>query len=93
MAKSIIQREKYCRLCGGLRDLEEHHVFGGPNRKRSDADGLTIWLCREHHTGDRGVHFNRELDLHYKKEAERIWIKLKGKTIEDFRQRYGKNYL
>ena len=76
-----------------MRDLEEHHVFGGPNRKHSEADGLKIWLCREHHTGDRGIHFNREMDLYYKREAERIWMKFKGGTIDEFRQRYGKNYL
>lgn len=76
-----------------MRNLELHHVFGAANRKHSDADGLTIWLCKEHHTGDTGIHFNKELADHYKEEAERTWIRHYGKTIEQFRRRYGKNYL
>ena len=61
MAKSIMQKEKRCYLCGRVTDLELHHVIGGTaNRKLSDRDGLTVWLCREHHTGDSGVHMNRK---------------------------------
>lgn len=95
MAESILQKEKCCHVkdCGRTTDLHLHHVFGGPNRKHSDADGLTIWLCADHHTGDGGVHFNREMDLHFKEEAERAWLRHYGKTIEQFRRRYGKNYL
>ena len=70
-----------------------HHVWGAANRRHSDADGLTIWLCREHHTGDSGVHFNRDLDSHFKTEAEKIWIRHYGKTIEQFRRRYGKTLI
>ena len=93
MEESIMQKDKYCKVCGRVDGLQLHHAFGGPNRKLSDADGLTIWLCMEHHTGDNGVHFNRELADHFKEEAERIWIRHYGKTIEQFRRRYGKNYL
>lgn len=93
MAKSILQEEKHCRICGSVRDLEEHHVFGAANRKRSDRDGLTIWLCADHHRGARGIHFNRKTDLYYKRQAELIWIRHYGKTVKDFIAEYGKNYL
>lgn len=32
--------------------LEEHHVFEGANRKKSEHYGLKVYLCRRHHTGD-----------------------------------------
>ena len=38
----------YCWLCGRWGHLEEHHIFGGANRKKSTRYGLTVFLC-----GDR----------------------------------------
>ena len=94
MAKSIIQEGKYCLVCGSERNLEEHHIFfGTANRRLSEADGLKIWLCVEHHKGNRGVHFDRELDESMKKKAERAYLLHYGKTVDDFIKRYGKNYL
>lgn len=48
-----------CFLCGRVTELERHHVMGGPNRKLAEKYGLVVFLCREHHTGDSGVHKNR----------------------------------
>lgn len=93
MAQSIIQKEKECFVCKSQRDLHRHHIFGAANRKWSEADGLTIYLCVDHHTGANGIHFDRERDLHVKQIAERAWLRHYGKTIEQFRRRYGKNYL
>lgn len=31
MAKSILQKDKECFLCTRMQDLEQHHIFGGPN--------------------------------------------------------------
>jgi hypothetical protein len=50
--KSIIQLNKnYCYICreqtGYIverRGLEEHHIFGGPNRKLSEKYGLKVYL-------------------------------------------------
>ena len=25
--------------------LDEHHIFGGPNRMHSEETGLKVWLC------------------------------------------------
>lgn len=92
--KSIIQDDKKCFFCGTTRDLEEHHIFfGTANRKLSEKDGLKVWLCREHHTGNSGVHHNKERDLILKRYAEEIYLQYYEKTIEDFIKRYGKNYI
>ena len=60
-SRSIMQDRNECRcyicehFCGdrSRKDtLEKHHVFGGPDRKKSETFGLTVYLCRKHHTGD-----------------------------------------
>ena len=51
MAKSIIQSEKKCFICGSPY-VEEHHIFfGTANRRLSESRGLKCWLCNYHHTG------------------------------------------
>ena len=82
--------EKVCFVCGRWTGLECHHIFGGPFRKNSDKDGLMVWLCYEHHRGDKGVHNNRELDLRIKRVGQFIYEQ--DHTRSEFMRRYGKNY-
>jgi len=92
--KSIVYPENRCAVCGSVRDLQTHHIWGGSNRKLSDHDGLTCRLCRTHHTDSpTGVHFNKELDIKLKQEAERKWLEVNNKAIPDFIKRYGRNLL
>ena len=53
MAKSILQKDKECFLCTRMQDLEQHHIFGGPNRKWSEKYGLKVWLCQRCHRDPR----------------------------------------
>lgn len=39
---------------------------------------------------DYGVHFNRKLDLEFKQECQRRWVKKYG---EGFERIFGRNYL
>lgn len=90
--KSILSDDKTrCYLCGSVRDLETHHIFGGANRKKSDADGLVVTLCRRCHDA---VHFSADNSLmkELRAESQRKWIQYYGKSRKDFRKRYGKNY-
>lgn len=72
-----------------------HEVFyGTANRKKSIEDGLVIFLSPElHNMSDRGIHFNREFDILVKECAECAWLDYYGKTLSEFINRYGKNYL
>lgn len=71
-----------------------HEVFGGANRWKSIEDGLVIFLRpEEHNLGDNGIHKNREFDLYAKRKAQARWMEFYGKTVEQFRARYGRNYL
>ena len=63
--KSIIhEKNGTCYLCmlldGNYKKhllLDEHHIFGGPNRIHSEENGLKVWLCLDHHTmGSLAVH-------------------------------------
>lgn len=97
--KSIIQEDRTCcYLCGenGSRDpLERHHVFGGSNRKKADADGLTVYLCgsRCHRNGELSAHRSKETAYKLHQIAQEVWMSKNEKSEEDFRNRYGKSYL
>lgn len=89
---SIIQETKECYVCGTTQDLHSHHIFGGPNRKWSEAYGLKVWLCaRDHNMSDAGVHFNKELDNQLKQIGQAAF---EDTFInEDFLKIFGRNYL
>lgn len=93
MAKSIIQDEKVCYLTGRGDSLEEHHVFGGANRKLSEKYGLKIYLVRELHRGKDSIHENRELSDRVKAEVQEKAMEHYGWDIDDFRRIFGKNYV
>lgn len=68
---------KFCKICGALSGIEEHHII-----KRSQAKFLIncelnkIYLCPEHHRGTFGVHgknghkLDRKLKLEYQNKLE-----------------------
>lgn len=75
---------------------ERHEVFEGRtgNRPKSIEDGLVIFLTPERHRiGKNAIHKDYEFWNEVKKIAEKAWCEYYGKTTDDFRARYGKNYL
>lgn len=100
--KSKIQTNNInCFVCGCGGRLHMHHVFAGANRKKSDEDGMVVYLCPAHHNmSNAGVHFNHELDLKIKQQAEKVWIDCYtnkeddwDSRVKEFINRYGKNYV
>lgn len=92
MAKSIIQNEKECFVCRSTQNLQEHHVFyGTANRKQSEKYGMTVWLCQMHHTGNRGVHFDKVLDTKLKEIGQKKFEETHSR--EEFIKIFGRNYL
>lgn len=97
--KSIVQENKEeCFLCGRMANywqgnIEEHHCFGGPNRKHSEKYGLKVYLhglsC--HREGDGAVHRSKEARLSVQREAQKAFEKTH--TREEFMKIFGKNYL
>lgn len=95
--KSLIQSEKECYICRAMynerntRNLQCHHIFGGSRRKKSEADGLKVWLCREHHLGNEGVHIDPVVNIWIKRRAQKKYEETH--TRDEFMERYGRNYL
>lgn len=97
MAKTRMMTQKgECYLCGTLDQTEEHHCFGGPNRRLSEKYGLKVYLCSScHRTGRKAIHGgvdgieNRKI-LH--EDAQRVFEENWG-TRKDFMRIFGRNYL
>lgn len=91
---SILSNNKVCYRCGTTFNIHKHHIFGGANRTRSEKEGCWVYLCAPHHNmSDKGVHFDRKYDLELKQECEAKWLEVNNKTIDDFINDFGKNYL
>lgn len=94
MGKSVwpygITRE--CAVCGNPY-VEIHHIFHGSHRRKfADKYGYVIPLCRKHHTGTHGIHFNIVLDTYWKQLAQQHYEAHYG-TRDDFIRECGKSYL
>lgn len=90
--KSILQSEKRCFFCGSVRWLEEHHIFGGANRRISERNGFKVWLChRDHNEPPNGVHFNKQRADKLKAHCQRKFEETH--TREEFISLIGRNYI
>lgn len=92
--KTVLQDDRTCYVCGNPY-VEDHHIFMGTlKRKKAEKRGLKLWLCNYHHTGsdDDCPHHNREIDLKYKRMAQKYYEEHCG-SREDFRLEFGKSYL
>lgn len=82
---------EHCYLTGSP-EVHIHHVFGGPNRSLSEEDGFIVPLRPDlHNMSNKGVHFNRELDLMLKRKCQEIFEQTRSR--EDFIKRYGKSWV
>lgn len=92
--ESILQKKDgRCFLCRDdrIQEVEKHHIFGGPRRKISEAEGLTVYLCAEHHrTGKDAVHLNAQQRQWLQAYAQAEWIR--KNPGRDWMQLMGKNY-
>lgn len=98
MAKSIIQSDKdHCYICernshADYYGLDEHHVYGASNRKKSEKYGLKVYICHNKcHLN--GVHKNAELNKALQARVQKIAMEHYGWTVEDFINLFGRNYL
>jgi hypothetical protein len=97
---SILQkRDGTCYLCirmhGDYRIhqvLHEHHVYGGPNRPISEAEGFKAYLCLAHHEfGPEAVHENNRIMRILQQDTQREYEKTH--TRKEFMELIGRNYM
>ena len=84
-----------CFLCGKVGPLEEHHVFSGPFRKKSEKHGLKVGLCGDscHRNGRTSAHQCRETADALKQFWQIRYMMQHRASVADFRAEFGKNYL
>lgn len=92
------QKPTCCWLCGrnGTGDpLEEHHIFGGASRKKSEKYGLTVYLCgnRCHREGAQSAHRCRETREKLRRYGQKKVMDEQGWDEERFIREFGRNYL
>ena len=90
---SVIDRldDEKCFKCWKSGGLVRHEVFHGSNRTRSKALGCWVRLCPQCH---EQVHVkDGTLDAELKKAGQKAAMRHYGWTVEEFRRRFGKNYL
>lgn len=93
------KNSRTCYLCVTLHDnwnehmtLDEHHVFGGPNRKNSEKYGLKVYLCHDHHIyGPEAVHNNARIRHELQRTAQKLFEK--QHNHKEFMEIFGRNYL
>ena len=93
------RKDGTCYLCMKLDGnhrlhsvTQEHHIFGGPNRQISEAEGLKVYLCLAHHIdGPEAVHNNHKNMRLLQKDGQRAYEC--SHTREEFMERFGRNYL
>lgn len=91
--KSVLTDDLRHCIITGSPDVHIHHVFGGANRSKSEEDGFIIPLRPDlHNMSNQGIHFNREMDLHYKRACQRYYESCMGDR-KAFIARYGKSWL
>lgn len=105
MSKSIIEGNESlkCHCCGRwVGAPHKHHIFGGANRKFSEAYGLWVYLCPTcHNIGNHGVHQDKELMKKYHEIGQRAFEAdcMKRKAFDheqaraEFMRIFGRNYL
>lgn len=73
------------------KGCQKHHIFGNvANRPKSEQYGLFIWLTNEQH---RFLHDHPLEMIQLKKIAQATFMNYYNKTIDEFRELFGKNYL
>ena len=91
-------RGGFCALCGrnGTADpLDNHHVYGGANRSKSEKYGAKVYLCHErcHERGKEAVHNCRATDLMLKRKTQLELMERLGWSEDEFRREFGKSWL
>lgn len=88
------QNENYSTI--RFPSSERHEIFEGRtgNRDKSIEDGLVVFFTSEQHrTGKHSVHLAPQEWIWLKELAETTWCEYYQKSPDDFRNRYGRNYL
>ena len=73
-----------CYITKDTHDVHIHHIFGASNKDNSEKYGFMLPLRADwQNMADYGIHFNKELNLKYKRLCQEYWLEHFG-TKEEF---------
>ena len=84
-----------CAICGKKGMLEDHHVFSGPFRPKSERFGLKVGLCGDscHRNGPKAAHRCRATADSLKQHWQIKFMQEHQCSVHDFIREFGRNYL
>lgn len=90
-----VRRCYLCMLPEGNDHLDRHHVFGGPNRKKSEKYGAVVLLHHNkcHIFGPQAVHNNAVMNTFIKRRMQQQIMREQHWDTERWIKEFGKNYL
>jgi len=90
-AYSIFTKNLYkCHITNTCSNVHLHHIFGAANKGNSEEYGFLVPLSAEYHNmSDKGIHYNKKLELKYKRICQDYWLENYG-TKEEFIKVFGK---
>ena len=89
---SVVQQDRVCIGCNTTLYLQRHEIFHGyANRQKSKELGLWVHVCPTCHYK---VHnSDGEFDLRLKELGQDVAMTVYGWDKDEFRRRFGRNYL
>jgi len=82
-----------CPKCGVYGKHYWHHVFNGPNRKRSEKYNAVEYYCYGCHVLNKdSIHNNAQFRLQLKQKHQRRIMQEYGLSLEQFLFEFGRNY-
>lgn len=83
--KTIFGSMDTCYITGSKNSVVPHHIFGGPNKAKSEEYGFILPLRKDWHTMQPySIHEDRNLDLKYKRLCQEYWLNTICRTKEEF---------
>lgn len=90
-----------CFMCGKVCETQEHHIFGGSNRRMSTEYGMTVYLCpychNKCHNGKKSPEYRYKLHVKGQRRFEEYYSTIFGWTKkqarDEFMKAFGRNYV
>ena len=93
-AKSLLQKDSRCYICGYYGHTHRHEAFGAALRQKSKRLGLWMHLCPDcHQNGPQAAHRSQQTAAWLKRKAQEAAMKRYGWDVETFIQEFGRSYL
>ena len=83
-----------CYSCHKIGKMERHEIFGGARRNNSKEYGLWVNLCPEcHRTSPMSVHQSNTSAVRLKSMAQSLAMETYGWGMDEWKEKFFKNYL